>query len=137
MTDRDRQALEECDDDMVALYLKTAAAQIKLMIAAERTKSFDKIHHLSHKLSGSTGFLGLQTLAKLLKELEQAAWDHKLKEINRLLGMVKEKFGQLSSHPKPHTPKIAKPLVVSRPPTAQKRTKVFIVDDHPLIREGL
>jgi HPt (histidine-containing phosphotransfer) domain-containing protein len=90
-----RQAFDECDEDIARLYLKTASAQLKKMGAAARTKSMADVQRRAHKLSGASAFLGLTEMAKLLCELEQAASRDHSKEARRFIGLLKEEFGHV------------------------------------------
>jgi len=137
MPNNQRDDLVGCDEDIAELYLKTAANQLKKMAAAASSKSMAEIQRLAHKLGGSSAFLGLKVMAKLLKELDQAAEGNEPKEARRLLGLIKEEFTQIQSHRKSSLPRAMKSKAVSPSPLLKKKSKVFIVDDHALLREGL
>jgi len=137
MADLQRHDFDGCDDDIVKLYLKTAANQIKGMTTALRSESMADIQRRAHKLSGSSAFLGLQDITKLLKELEEAASRNQSKDAGRLLALVKEEFGQIQRHRASGSSRGNKPQIPSPPPKSTRRFKIFIVDDHPLVREGL
>jgi len=132
-----RHDLEGCDEDIAQLYVKTAANQIKGMGAALRSKSMAGLQRLSHKLSGSSAFLGLKTMAKLLSDLEQAASREASKEAVRLFGLIKKEFARIRQPRAPRPARIAAPQASSPALKSKKRFKIYIVDDHPLIREGL
>src|SRR5665213_4263165 len=90
-----RQGLEGCDEDIAELYLKTAARQLKTIDAAARSKSMAEIQGLAHKLAGSSAFLGLKAIAKLLRELEHAVFRNESIEAVRLLALIKDEFSQI------------------------------------------
>ena len=92
MPDIQRHALDECDEDIAELYLKTASKQLKEMDIAASSKSMPEVQRLAHSLSGASAFLGLKEMAKLLCELEQAASQGQSKEANRFIGLLKEEF---------------------------------------------
>ena len=73
MPKMERHDLVGCDDDIAMLYLKTAAQQIKKMTAGMQSKCMADVQRFAHKLSGSSSFLELKDIAKLLNELEKAA----------------------------------------------------------------
>ncbi len=93
MPDIQRNALDECDEDIAALYLKTATQQLRKIAVAARAKSMAEVQRLAHRLSGASAFLGLKGMAKLLCELEQAASRDQSKEASRFIGLLKEEFG--------------------------------------------
>ena len=132
-----RRYLDGCDEDIVALYLKTAANQLKRMVAARRSKSMGDIQRCAHKLCGSSAFLGLKAMANLLTGLEQAASLGQSQEVGRLLGLLKKEFGQIQRLRTASSPQVMKSQTLDTPPSSKRRFKIFIVDDHPLIREGL
>jgi len=132
-----RHDLDGCDEDIAKLYLKTTANQIKKMAAALRSKSLAKIPPVAHKLSGLSGFLELKAMAKLLRELEKAAFRDEPKEAGRLLGLIEEEFSQIQRHRTSGSGRTAKLQTESPSPVSKKRFKIFLVDDHPLLREGL
>lgn len=137
MTNLHGHELDGCDEDIATLYMKTAANQIKGMTAALRSRSMADIQRQAHKLSGSSAFLGLQDLAKLLKELEKAASLNHSKDASRLLVLIKAEFGQIQRHRTSLSSRGRKPQTASPPPKSTRRFKIYIVDDHPLMREGL
>jgi len=137
MPKMERQDLDRCDDDIAKLYLKTAAGHIKRIGTAMRTKSMADIQRFAHKLSGSSGFLELKEMAQLLSELEKAASRNESREAVRLLSLVKEEFAQIQRYRASRPPQIKAPQAAPPPPLPNKRSRIFIVDDHPLIREGL
>jgi len=132
-----RHDLDACDEDIAELYLKLAANNIKGMMIALRSKSMAKIQQVAHKFSGSSAFLQLKTMAKLLKELELAASRGESKEAAHLLGLIKEEFGQIQRYRSSRTPRPMKSQTRLPPSLSTKKFKIYIVDDHPLIREGL
>ena len=137
MPDMERYDLDECDEDIAALYLKTAAHQIKRITAAIHAKSMANVQRLAHKLAGSSGFLGLKIIAKFLGELEKAAARGDSKEAVRLLDLIKEEFGQIQRRRTSAAPRSRSDQTEAPLPALKKKAKIFIVDDHPLIREGL
>jgi DNA-binding NarL/FixJ family response regulator/HPt (histidine-containing phosphotransfer) domain-containing protein len=133
----ERQDLDGCDADIATLYLRTAAKEIKRIEAAIRSTSMANVQQFAHKLSGSSAFLGLRDMAKLLSELEKAAARNESGKVSRLLSLTRKEFGQIQHHrlskrSNGKTSSTGAPL--SQP---EKRFKIFIVDDHPLIRQGL
>jgi DNA-binding NarL/FixJ family response regulator/HPt (histidine-containing phosphotransfer) domain-containing protein len=137
MPNTERHDLDRCDDDIAKLYLKTAASQIERMVGAMRTKSMADVQRFAHRLSGSSGFLELKDMSKLLIELEKAAVQNELQDAGRLLSLVKEEFAQIQRYRSSRPPRVKAPQRVPLPPPSKKRFKVFVVDDHPLILEGL
>jgi len=139
MSKVERTDLDACDEDIANLYLKTATLQIKRMVSAAHSQSMAMVQRLAHKLAGSSGFLELKNLAKLLRQLEEAAERKEPKDVSRLLALVQEEFDLIQRHRTAYT----SPVVKSRtprpppPPKSTKKFKIFIVDDHSLIREGL
>lgn len=95
MPEIQRHALEECDEDIARLYLKTASDQLKKMGVAVRSKSMAEVQRLAHSLSGASAFLGLKEMAKLLCELEQAASRDHSKDASRFIGLLKKEFGHV------------------------------------------
>jgi HPt (histidine-containing phosphotransfer) domain-containing protein len=92
MPDIKKHPLAECDEDIAKLYLKTASDQLRKIAVAARSKSMAKVQRLAHSLSGASAFLGLKEMAKLLRELEQAASRDHSKEASRLIALLKEEF---------------------------------------------
>jgi DNA-binding NarL/FixJ family response regulator/HPt (histidine-containing phosphotransfer) domain-containing protein len=137
MSNVQRHDFDGCDEDIAKLYLKMAANQIKRIGAAMRSGSTTDISQRAHKLSGSSAFLGLKTMAKLLSTLEQTVSEDPSKGVSRLLGLIKEEFSQLQHQKLSGAPPVAKLQTLSSPPIPKRRFKIFIVDDHPLIQEGL
>jgi DNA-binding NarL/FixJ family response regulator len=137
MPDIQRQDLDGCDDDIAKLYLKTAASQLKRMAGALRTKSMADIQRLAHRLSGSSGFLELKDMANFLSDLEKAAALKEFKEAGRLLNLAKEEFAEIQKHAFSRPPRAKETQNILPSPSSKKKFKVFVVDDHPLILEGL
>jgi DNA-binding NarL/FixJ family response regulator len=107
------------------------------MTTALRSKSMADIQAFAHKLAGSSAFLELKTIARFLSELEQAALQGESRQAARLLGLVKTEFALIQSHRASQKRGVKPPLLESPPRASQRKLKIFIVDDHPLIREGL
>jgi len=132
-----RHDLDDCDEDIAQLYLKSATDQIKKLAAAAQSNTMAEVQRFAHKLAGSSGFLGLKEMAKLLSELEKAADRHDSKEIVRLLSLVKEEFAQVRHHRSSRQSQAKSAQPVPTIFVSKKRFKVFLVDDHPIILEGL
>jgi DNA-binding NarL/FixJ family response regulator/HPt (histidine-containing phosphotransfer) domain-containing protein len=131
-------ALCGCDADIARMYLQLATSQIKRMRRSLRSKSLADLQRRAHKLAGSSAFLGLGTLAGLLSELERNAADHgPAKEAEKRLLSIEKEFDRIQRQKRG----AGKPAVKSKAPAplpaSLKRAKIFIVDDHPLICEGL
>jgi DNA-binding NarL/FixJ family response regulator/HPt (histidine-containing phosphotransfer) domain-containing protein len=137
MPKTERHDLDRCDDDIAKLYLKTAARQIQKMAAAMRSKSMADVQRFAHRLAGSSGFLELQDLSKLLRDLEKAATRNESQEAGRLLILAKEEFAQIQNHASSRPARAKGSRVIPPAPPYKKRFKIFVVDDHPLILEGL
>ena len=95
MPDIQKSPLEECDEDIALLYLKTASNQLKRMNEAAHSKSMPKLQRLAHKLCGASGYLGLTGMAKISKDLEQAASRNEWDEALQFLGLAKAEYGQV------------------------------------------
>jgi len=93
------------------------------------------IQRFAHKLSGSSAFLGLKSMGKMLSGLEQAASRDDSKEATRLLELIQEEFSHIQGHKPYPSHHVTVPPSPAR--SSKRRFKIFIVDDHPLIREGL
>jgi len=134
-----RHDLDGCDEDIAALYLKTGAHHIKKIADALRSRSMADIQRYAHKLAGSSGFLEVKGMATLLSELEKAASKNGAGEAGRLVSLVEEEFSQIQRYrsSRPHLIKKSQEASPPPPPPPIKRSKIFVVDDHPLIREGL
>jgi DNA-binding NarL/FixJ family response regulator len=137
MTIIQRHDLDGCDADIIKLYLRTAENYLKRMGAASHSKSTLPILPLAHKLSGSSGFLGLHAMAQLSKELELAASQGKSKVVRTLLGRIRSEFAEIKHYRASSSARVMKSQTAPPPVVSTKRFKVFIVDDHPLLREGL
>ena len=92
MPDSQRHAFDECDEDIARLYLKTASDQLNKMRVAVRSKSRAQVQRLAHSLLGASAMLGLVGIAKLLRELEQAASGDHFIEAARFMGLLKGEF---------------------------------------------
>jgi DNA-binding NarL/FixJ family response regulator/HPt (histidine-containing phosphotransfer) domain-containing protein len=132
-----RHDLDRCDDDIAKLYLKSAAAQIKKIAAGMRSKSLANVQRVAHKLAGSSGFLELQEMSKLLRDLEKAAAKDEAQEVGRLLDLVKVEFSAIQRYRSSRMPNVKLSSIAMTSAQGKKKYKIFIVDDHPLILEGL
>lgn len=133
----ERHDLDRCDDDIAQLYLKTAASQIKSMVNAMHSKSMVKVQRFAHRLAGSSGFLELQDMSKLMRDLEKAAAENEFQDAGRLLTLAKDEFAQIQNHVSSRPAGAKASQRVPPSPASKKRFKIFVVDDHPLILEGL
>jgi DNA-binding NarL/FixJ family response regulator/HPt (histidine-containing phosphotransfer) domain-containing protein len=130
--------LSGCDEDIARLYLKMADTQIKRMRSAQKSKSLPDLQRRAHKLAGSSAFLGLGTMAGLLSKLERNAADHApAKNADTLLNLIQKEFERIQRQKRVANAPAEKSKAQASLPTTLKRAKIFIVDDHPLICEGL
>jgi CheY-like chemotaxis protein len=137
MVEVPRRDLEDCDDDIAKGYLKTAAQHLAKMEAAVRSKSMPNIQQLSHRLAGTSAYLGLTVMANLLRGLERAASEGRSEKARQFLASLQDEFSRLQRHMTTYFLKVETSLPVSRQSAGKKKFKIMIVDDHPLLREGL
>jgi len=137
MPKNERHDLDGCDADIIKLYIRTAENHLMRIGIAARSKSTSNIQPLAHKLCGSSAFLGLKVMAKLSAELEEAAAQMDSKAAKRILGLVQSEFKKIQRYRASDSAKVTKSQTPISPLVPTKRHKIFIVDDHPLLREGL
>ena len=83
--------LEELTDD----FLKNRKKDIKSIQRALEKEDYQNIHTLGHKMKGTGGAYGFDTVSDLGGSLEQAAKDRNSGEISKLVGELADYLEQV------------------------------------------
>lgn len=82
-------------EDLIPNFLKNRAIEISSLKEAVNDSNFDNIKFLSHSLKGTAGGYGFDYLSLLAKEIELAAVDQSLEQIQKLISQLEQHFNNM------------------------------------------
>ncbi|WP_420472938.1 EAL domain-containing protein [Noviherbaspirillum sp. ST9] len=90
--DKLREILGPAMQQTVAPFLEDTPGYLNLLEQAVKDGDTDTARAMAHSIKGSSGNLGAGTLAQLAKEAEELAIEHRVAEIQPMLGRLRQAF---------------------------------------------
>jgi HPt (histidine-containing phosphotransfer) domain-containing protein len=83
--------------ELIDIYLGDAAPQIELLRAAVAQADIATASSVAHRLKGSSGNVGAESLSALCGQIERASRQSRVHEVSLMLPRVEEEFSRVQA----------------------------------------
>lgn len=84
--------------ELIDIYLDDAPPQLELLRAAVARADAAAASSVAHRLKGSSGHIGAESLSQLCSQIERAGRQSRVDEINRMMPSVEEEFSRVQAY---------------------------------------